>query len=311
MSFKKPTVLSNGWSHTWTPAAVLRVVGEDALTFLQGQFSQDLRMGTTPHGTKVAYGLWLTHKGRVLGDSFALVISEHEVWLVSYFTPAVDICAHLEKHIVADDVTIENQTLAWKGCAFGGQGAAAQPHHPIGADNFVRLENGDFLFRGRRGVDKSWERLTRVSETTPTSPPEFDMPAETLELWRLAAGLPVIPIDIGPTDLPHEGGLDEVAISYTKGCFIGQEVMARLKTGTIRRRLLQVESQGTSFPRGTLLFQKGKKVGELRSSATGPDGRWLGLAMITLLGFSADLGVSTEPEAEANISVATRFGPAK
>jgi folate-binding Fe-S cluster repair protein YgfZ len=85
------------WSHLWRPAAVLRATGEDARTFLQGQFSQNLRADcVTNNFNKMAYGLWLSPKGRVLADSFALVTGPAEVWLVSQFSAPEEIRAHLE-----------------------------------------------------------------------------------------------------------------------------------------------------------------------------------------------------------------------
>jgi hypothetical protein len=89
-----------------------------------------------------------------------------------------------------------------------------------------------------------------------------------------------------------------VAVSYTKGCFLGQEVMARLRTGKIRRRLFRVA--GTGLPpegRPTPLLQAGRRVGELRSAAADGSGGWLGLAMLILLGFdpAGPLAAASDP----------------
>ena len=81
----------------WKPAAWLRVTGEDAANFLQGQFTNELR--GVPAGGAV-YGLWLTLKGKVLADSFVVrggtgaggsAAGGAEVfWVGSYFSPAAD-----------------------------------------------------------------------------------------------------------------------------------------------------------------------------------------------------------------------------
>ena len=96
----------------WSPAAWLRVAGPDALSFLQGQFSQDLRsLAAAAPGAAPAYGLWLTLKGKVEGDSFIFRgEGPEEFWIGSYFSPAAVIRARLEGFIVADDVTLEDQT---------------------------------------------------------------------------------------------------------------------------------------------------------------------------------------------------------
>ena len=67
------------------PAAVLKVGGEDALKFLQGQFTQELR--TLEAGAQ-CYGLWLNQKGRVLADSFVFRGAGSDFWVVSYGSAA-------------------------------------------------------------------------------------------------------------------------------------------------------------------------------------------------------------------------------
>ena len=75
-------------------------------------------------------------------------------------------------------------------------------------------------------------------------------------------------------------GSTTVAISYTKGCYLGQEVMARLKNlGHVRRRLHIVRGEGEPPAAGAQLFQNERKVGEVRSTAR--DGRgFVAIAML-------------------------------
>jgi hypothetical protein len=107
--------------------------------------------------------------------------------------------------------------------------------------------------------------------------------AETLERLRIAAVIPAVPRDAGPGDLPQEAGLGEAAVSYTKGCFLGQEVMARLKTrGRVRRRLRLVRGTGGLPELPAPLWHAGKMAGELRSAAPGESGEgFAGLAMLS------------------------------
>jgi folate-binding protein YgfZ len=280
------------------------VRGEDALVFLQGQFSQDLRSAEAGQ-QPAAYGLWLNHKGRVLADSFALVAGPAQVWLVSYFSAAAEIRAHLESHIIADDVTVEDCTASWRGLALGGAGARTWLGERRSVPGkFARVGVG-FVFCGRRGAEENWEWLAPV---TSPPPPADDAPLEIsaamLEQTRLAAGVPAVPADLGPGDLPHEGGLDTVAVSYTKGCYLGQEVMARLRTGKIRRRLARVAGAGAPpAPLPAPLFQGAKKVGELRSAAADGAGGFLGLAMLTLLGLDPTSQLATAADATPAISL--------
>ena len=109
--------------------------------------------------------------------------------------------------------------------------------------------------------------------------PRFD--AMDLERARIAAGVPCVPEDIGPEDLPNEGGREAQAISYTKGCYLGQEVVARLKSlGRARRRLVAVAGKGARPPDADrALMLDGQVVGELRSRIAVGDA-WIGFAMI-------------------------------
>jgi tRNA-modifying protein YgfZ len=132
-----------------------------------------------------------------------------------------------------------------------------------------------------------------------------DVSAEELERVRIAAGIPRVPQDIGMGDLPNEGGLDVVGISYTKGCYLGQEVMARLKAmGTVRRRLVRVRGAGRGVPAvPCALLQGEKRVGELRSAVSDGEGGFIGLAMVTKLGLVAEEKLAPEPGGDGFIEL--------
>lgn len=106
---------------------------------------------------------------------------------------------------------------------------------------------------------------------------------EVAERERILAGVASVPVDIGPEDLPNEGGLDLTAISYTKGCYLGQEVMARLKNlGQVRRKLHRVRGRGAVPAPRAPLHQGGRRVGELRSVAPEAGG-FVGFALLSLV----------------------------
>lgn len=262
----------------WEPACWLHVSGDDAATFLQGQFTNDLRLLAE---SGAVYGLWLTLKGKVQADGFVLRGGgPNEFWIGSYFSPAATLVERLESHVIADDVVVRDATGEMIGVSLLGEidVETLQQRHGAGA----------FIFAGRRDVGKSTEWVTAGTRDTLTWLAGLDaveLSAEEMERRRIAAGLPAIPRDLGPADLPHEAGLDTAAISYTKGCYLGQEVMARLKSmGQVRRRLWRVRGDG-EFP-GPLpaaVFRNGRQVGELRTAARDGERGWIGLAMVTLM----------------------------
>ena len=276
---------SNVRAAGWKPAAWLRVTGEDAAAFLQGQFTNELRglkMG------EAAYGLWLNQKGKVLADSFVVAGAAGEFFVVSYFGSAAVIRQRLEDYIIADDVTVEDLTAEGSGVVLVGAGARRA---------LEAMAGGGRVFAGRRAAVESAEwifpRAEEAGVWARLGAFEALAPGE-LERLRIGAGIPAVPADIGPGDLPGEGGLEAVAISYTKGCYLGQEVMARLKSmGQVRRRLRRVAGAGNPPTLPSALWQAGRQVGELRSAAVSELG-FVGLAMISLINCKPAEGLALE-----------------
>ncbi len=294
---------AGSWRGACRPSACLHVTGEDALTFLQGQFTQELRSAAS---LASAYGLWLNQKGKVLADSFVLREAPDSVWIVSFFGSAGVIRERLEAYIIADDVVITDVSADWQGVTLGGPEAEAWLMGDAGAvpaaGEFIRA-GGGFIFRGRRGGEASFEWLLPAGGTVPAGLPEVS--AEEMERMRIAGGIPKVPPDIGPGDLPNEGGLDEVGISFTKGCYLGQEVMARLKAmGTVRRRLVRVRAEGrVPPPVPAALLQGDRRIGELRSAVADGAGGFIGLAMVNKLGLDPAALLAPEPGGDGFIEL--------
>ena len=278
----------------WQPAAWLRVSGEDAASFLQGQFTQDLR-SLSARGA--VYGLWLTVKGKVLADSFVLPGSAgNEFWVGSYFSSAAVITERLAAFVIADDVTIDDQTAEWGGLSLlGGDVRAGAPAEDA------------FVFPGRRDRTGGVEWVFRKSAGEPANAKNGRVPIDVDEIVRrrIAAGIPAVPVDAGPADLPNEAGLEADAISYTKGCYLGQEVMARLKSmGQVRRRLVRVRGDGATAPAAPApVFVETRQVGELRSAAPDGAGGWIGLAMVSRLHVKADSPLALAAEGPAAVGL--------
>lgn len=277
--------------YRWSPAACLRVSGEDALTFLQGQFTNDLQQAKSDGAT---YGLWLNQKGKVLADSFVLKSSATEAWIVSYFSSAAVIRERLEAYIIADDVVIEDVTASTRGLTVFGPVEFA-----VGAPAWS--------FRGRRTREASMEIIfpaEMASAVNAKLAGKSELTAAQMEQWRIEAGIPAVPADIGPADLPNEGGLETEAISYTKGCYLGQEVMARLKNlGQVRRRLLRVHGRGELPARLAPVYQAARKVGDLRSAVRDGAG-WNGFALVSLVALKREAGLALAADGAAAMQFA-------
>jgi len=237
----------------------------------------------------VAYGLWLDHKGRVQADSHIRLQADNDYLVVSFSLPAAQLLARLQAYLIADEVELEDQTADWTGVLLWSEGVAnlaAPAGSLVLPSRRAGLDGVQWLVPAGRSGDAAAE-LKRVSAR------ECDRSAA--ELARLRAGMPSIPVDLGPRDLPNEGGLDDIAISYTKGCYLGQEVMARLKNlGQVRRRLHLVQGAGAPPAPGTALYQGERKVGETRSAAA--DGEnFLALVMVSMVNLDVAAGLSVAP----------------
>ncbi len=279
----------SGVAHA-SPATWLRVTGADATSFLQGQCTQELR-NLKPG--QASWALWLNLKGRVQAESLLLRSENDTWWLWNAHGRGESLQTRLEDFIIADDVTVENigATCAWTQVTLAGPEATAWilsqrgSLPPVGT--WVALGDG-ILFAGRRGQVEIWDWLRPSSSTSPTLPVELGkLDHDALARARIAAGVPAIPLEFGPLDLPQEAGLEDVAISFTKGCYLGQEIMARLHAmGQVRRRLLRVTGLGSAPNAGTVVTAKStrKRIGEIRVAVGDGHGNWIGLAMVTLLG---------------------------
>lgn len=300
MTFPRTTLFD------YRPGTLLKINGEDAMAFLQGQFTNELRQ---PPGS-ATYGLWLNQKGKILADSQVLRVSENEFLVTSVASAVTIIRPRLEKYIIADDVILTDETATAGGLLLGGPGSGEVIKHLFGTVPALGrwVQNGEGLvFGGRRLPGGSFEIigsgkiLAEVRQQLLTQGAVAASAGE-MEFARITAGIPAVPVDLGPGDLPQEGGLDD-AISYTKGCFLGQEVMARLKNlGQVRRRLHIVRGRGPAPASLTALYQGEKKLGEVRSVA-GRAGEFAALAMLSLVNLNPEAGLSLAPGGPAVITL--------
>ncbi|MBX3737641.1 MAG: folate-binding protein YgfZ [Candidatus Didemnitutus sp.] len=278
-------------------SATLRIRGPDSNTFLQGQFTQDLRK---PVGA-VSYGLWLNQKGKCIADSFVLRVAEEEFVVWAPRVENTTLRQRIDEYIIADDVELLGASAGVSGATvIWGDGAAAVVAQRFGTvpepGRFAQGTDG-LVFGGRFSRGENFVCLTADATVTVR---EFEQAGamrgtrDSLEAERIVSALPAVPDDIGLNDLPNEGGLDIDAISYTKGCYLGQEVMSRLKNlGQVRRRLMVVAGSGARPAVLAQVQQDGKAVGQIRSSARVGDG-FVAMAMISLVNFNRTAPLALE-----------------
>lgn len=250
--------------------AVLRAVGEDRVTFLQGMLTNDVKSLATGQGCPA---LLLTIQGRVTAD--VRVAADDDALVLDVDARVRDaFVAALDALIIADDVELhadETTTLI----AVDGPRAAAL----VGADDLAPWAHRPGVVGGVpvRVVRTSEVRGAGVVVHVPSAqaPVVWDALVaagarpcgmEALEGRRVEVGVPRIDVDMGAKTLSLELPVDD-AVNMRKGCYLGQEVVARgTARGHVNRRLCALVLDGAATPGGTLLHD-GKDVGALTTVA--------------------------------------------
>ncbi len=262
----------------WKPAGCFRVWGEDAFTYLQSQVSRDL--SPLRHGSDEAgvYTLWLNERGKVEGDSFILRTGVDAYLVFSYSTPA-ELLQHLiERHIIADEVEVDPINNLAGVTVLGGVGTVMRDVESGIRDPGYGISEGR---RGRHAYDWLGEETaveacieSLIGHTRARAIPLVEMDAGFLEWERIGAGIPLIPQDVSDRDTPFDLGLEADAVSFDKGCFLGQEVMAKLHAGgRSLKGLFGLESVSSGFNqevadslhKESVLLGNGARAGEVRS----------------------------------------------
>jgi len=246
---------------------VVEVSGEDSRTYLQGLVSNDVNVVCAG---RAVWAALLTPQGRWLADFF--ILQDGQRLLIDCERDQLnDLIRRFERFKLRSRVSFRDVSdeffvhVAW---------GAVKPD--IEAPSFAdpRLEHG------------GWRFLAQEAMTTSAAIPEWDA-------WRLNLGLPDGSRDLesGKT-LLLEAGFDELnGISWTKGCYLGQELTARTKyRGLLKRRLVPVASDSRLPPAGTPITTSGRDVGTMRSSHEG-----IGLAMLRIDAIAACLIAGETP----------------
>ena len=269
---------------------VLKVSGPDAQSYLDGQLSQDI---AALRPSEPACSFILQPTGKV--DSYCRVfrVTEEEFYLEVPKGCGEAALARLERFKLRVDCEIELQH--WQMWAIRQQKSASQ--EGIAADTATTISqarskpvlSAPVNWQGIEGFDLLGADLP--------APPIRECSPAVLEALRIEAGVPQMGQDITEGAIPAEAGnrILEDAVSFTKGCYVGQELVARVESrgGNVPRRLLGVmfedAEESSAYPEaGEALFQESdatRQVGTLTSVALSPR---LGLIALALIHRSVD-----------------------
>jgi folate-binding protein YgfZ len=264
----------------------IELTGRDRASFLNGFCTNDLRKLEPGHGCEA----FLTNlKGRVIGHVFVIYGADSLV-LDTVPGQAETILNHLDRYLIREDVQLHDRTQEWGELFVAGAEAGQHLDQWLAADLPERMLGHDWLlvlrgpWSGSPGYQIVMPREVLNQRTTQlTSRGAERCNREALEIVRIEAGLPQFGQDISDANLPQEVNRDAAAISFTKGCYLGQETVARLDAlGHVNRLLVAVRWQSDGLPAaGESLQHEGQPVGQVTSAVWSPRlGSPLGLAYV-------------------------------
>ncbi|HUO87005.1 MAG TPA: glycine cleavage T C-terminal barrel domain-containing protein [Thermoanaerobaculia bacterium] len=285
-----------------TAVGALRIGGMDRSRFLQGLVTCDLRTLAEGDG---AYGFVTTVQGRVIADIVVLVLPD-DLWLEVPPGQAEAVATHLDKYLIADRVQIaalgDQRPLGVAGPRAAAllEGEVGRGQLPGGGWEHRPLEIGGCPVRVVRRAVAPVESFDLWLPTTDLATVRgrlraagaVEVDAAALEVVRVERGIPAFGREFDGENFPQETGLVEAAVSFDKGCYLGQEVIARIHyRGGVNKGLrgirfvgLDTPPDGTPLravpPHGTPLLADGRSAGRVGSAVDSPEHGVIGLAIL-------------------------------
>jgi folate-binding protein YgfZ len=253
----------------------LALTGTEAKDFLQGQLTNDIN-GLTPG--RGCYAAFLTHKGKMLGDLRVFDLGD-ELLLDCERVALQELFNMINRFRLGRDVELHKRTVQMALLSVIGPDAprlAGTEEHSC-----RRVTLG-----GREAIAVATDvgtALFCLAGDLPLVRAALDFPdgdEAAAEIVRVERGRPRYGVDLDDSVIPQEAGLNERAVSFTKGCYVGQETVARLfYRGKPNRRLLGLRLS-EPMPSGTELKLGEKAVGKLGSVVVSPDLGPIALALV-------------------------------
>jgi tRNA-modifying protein YgfZ len=282
----------------------LALSGTDAAAFLQGQVTNDVESLAPGAG---CYAAFLTPKGKMLGD-LRILNASHELLLDTERVALQSLFNMIRHFSLGYQVELRKRTLERGMLSLIGPEAVAR----AGVSNLPEEENAHIpasigavpvrVIRTQLGIDLLCDSADTDALLGGLVAAGAVPVAETaVECLRVEHGRPRYGVDLDETVIPQEAGLNERAVSFTKGCYVGQETVARLfYRGKPNRQLRGLQLSGPADAGDELHFE-GRTVGRVTSVATSPRFGPIALAFVRReapIGSTVSVGAAGEPTAE-------------
>jgi folate-binding protein YgfZ len=260
--------------------AMLQFTGEDRLSYLQGMLSNDLRPLKVFDGQQATI---LTQQGKVIAD--VRVLCSLNSFYLDFWEPLKEkFFNHLNRYLVADEVEIHDPNEQWKMLSLQGPSAQtildqlfanaelpAQTNH----HGMVQFDGTPVcVVRADRSGYDGFDLVVQTGQLTAFAQRLTELGAawvgaQAQNILRVEAGMPRYGVDFSEDNLLLEVALDD-AVSFTKGCYLGQEVVERIRSrGHVNKMLCGLLLEGsTPAASGDKLHAGDKEVGQITSSVT-------------------------------------------
>ncbi len=258
--------------------------GPDRASFLQGLLTNDIPSLAAGRG---CYAAWLTPQGRMMTDLH--VLESGDMLLLD--VPAADVeqtAERLEQFHFTEDVQIANLAGSLRSVWLHGPGAPAILAQlcqrdvaewtdyqnarveiaglPVVIARIDQLDVPGYAIFADVQQEATLAKALATGGAVPATP-------STLEAARIEAGYPIFGIDMSADTIPLEAAIEDRAISLTKGCYVGQEVIIRVLHrghGRVARKLVGLHLEGAVPPRNAKIFAGDREIGFVTSAARSP-----------------------------------------
>ena len=261
----------------------LEVTGAERIPFLQRMLTQDLKPLQSAPGAVRSF--WLNRKGRI--DADMLVVETGERMLIELDAAvARSVASALMQFVFSEDVQVIDATDRWARFEIHGPGSIALLEASgVGADASLGMVHARRDMCGVPGIscavprdraDEAWSRL--LASAAPGRHRARPCGWLAFNIARIEGGSPIFMVDFGTASLPHETSLIDSRVSFTKGCYLGQEVVARMQSlGKPKQVIVAFKATRDALPAGgAQVFTRrddggiGDEVGVVTSSALSP-----------------------------------------
>ena len=276
--------------------AYLEFTGPDRVRYLNAILTNDIKGLQENHGT---VSLFLNPQGHIQAEIETYAFGE-KLFCVSYAVIRERLIPAMDKYIIMDDVTLTDRseectTLAMEGPKAAGVALAVSGVELRGMEELESREanvggvacrvskrspggvaGAEFLV-AREKAEELWKVLEEATRREGGGPAGY----QALNAVRLELGIPWFGYDFGEKQIPHEAGLQDSHISYSKGCYTGQEIVERVRSrGQVNRVRVSLRFD-TEPGNDAALLADGKEVGQVTRTGFSPGvNAWIGMGYV-------------------------------